>query len=62
MAEVLVTGGTGVLGRAVVPALEAAWHGVRVLSRRPAPDAPRGTVTWAQWPARTGGVDEYPAG
>jgi uncharacterized protein YbjT (DUF2867 family) len=35
VAEVLVTGGTGVLGRALVPALRAAGHGVRVLSRRP---------------------------
>lgn len=35
MTEVLVTGGTGVLGRATVPALEAAGHRVRVLSRKP---------------------------
>ena len=35
MAEVLVTGGTGVLGTALVPALRAAGHGVRVLSRTP---------------------------
>jgi uncharacterized protein YbjT (DUF2867 family) len=35
MAEMLVTGGTGVLGRAAVPALRAAGHRVRVLSRRP---------------------------
>jgi uncharacterized protein YbjT (DUF2867 family) len=35
---VLVTGGTGTLGRAVVPALRAAGHDVRVLSRRAGPD------------------------
>jgi uncharacterized protein YbjT (DUF2867 family) len=34
----LVTGGTGTLGRALVPALRAAGHDVRVLSRRPGPD------------------------
>jgi uncharacterized protein YbjT (DUF2867 family) len=36
MARVLVTGGTGTLGRAVVPALLAAGHEVAVLSRKPA--------------------------
>ncbi len=35
MAELLVTGGTGVLGREAVPALRAAGHHVRVFSRRP---------------------------
>src|SRR5918994_353296 len=35
MAELLVTGGTGVLGREAVPALRAAGHKVGVLSREP---------------------------
>jgi uncharacterized protein YbjT (DUF2867 family) len=35
MAELLMTGGTGVLGREAVPALRAAGHQVRVLSREP---------------------------
>ena len=30
-----MTGGTGLLGRELVPALRAAGHGVRVLSRTP---------------------------
>jgi uncharacterized protein YbjT (DUF2867 family) len=34
---ILVTGGTGTLGRLVVPRLRAAGHGVRVLSRRGGP-------------------------
>ena len=38
MSEVLVTGGTGLLGRGVVGALTADGHAVRVLTRRPAAD------------------------
>jgi len=34
MATILVTGGTGTLGRQVVPRLTHAGHAVRVLSRR----------------------------
>lgn len=37
--RILVTGGTGTLGRLVVPQLLAAGAEVRVLSRRPHPDA-----------------------
>ncbi|MDG9691428.1 NAD(P)H-binding protein [Streptomyces sp. DH17] len=35
----LVTGGTGTLGSHVVPLLRAAGHEVRILTRRPRPDA-----------------------
>jgi uncharacterized protein YbjT (DUF2867 family) len=37
--NVLVTGGTGTLGREVVRAVEAAGHRAVTMSRRPAPDA-----------------------
>jgi uncharacterized protein YbjT (DUF2867 family) len=33
--NILVTGGTGTLGRAVVPKLADAGHTVRVMTRRP---------------------------
>jgi uncharacterized protein YbjT (DUF2867 family) len=42
MATVLVTGGTGTLGRATVPLLLDAGHDVRVLSRRTSPRVPEG--------------------
>jgi uncharacterized protein YbjT (DUF2867 family) len=44
MAAVVVTGGTGTLGRALVPALLARGHRVSVLSRRTAPRLPTGAV------------------
>lgn len=57
MADVLVTGGTGTLGRAVVPLLLAAGHRVRVLSRQDNPRLPEGVVARAG-DVRTGaGVD-----
>lgn len=42
MAEVLVTGGTGNLGRELVPRLITKGYGVRVLSRRARPALPAG--------------------
>jgi uncharacterized protein YbjT (DUF2867 family) len=42
MAMVTVTGGTGVLGREVVPRLQADGHEVAVLTRRPAAPLPDG--------------------
>ena len=58
MATVLVTGGTGTLGRAVVPLLLAAGHDVRVLSRRADPRLPAGVAGW-QGDVLTGvGVDD----
>jgi uncharacterized protein YbjT (DUF2867 family) len=54
--RILVTGGTGQLGSAVVARLRAAGEEVRVLSRRAAPDVVRGDL-------RTGrGVDSAVAG
>ena len=44
MARVLVTGGTGVLGRQLVPRLLAAGHQVAVMSRRTDPPLPEGAV------------------
>jgi uncharacterized protein YbjT (DUF2867 family) len=44
MAAVVVTGGTGTLGRVLVPKLLAQGHGVSVLSRRSAPRLPPGAV------------------
>jgi len=43
--KVIVPGGTGALGRILVPALRARGHHVVVLSRTPNPDDPH-TVTW----------------
>lgn len=59
---ILVTGGTGTLGRVVVSRLRQAGTPVRVLSRRPAP--PGEDVTgWATGDLRTGaGIDSAVAG
>lgn len=57
MASVLLTGGTGTLGRAVEHALIHHNHTVRILSRREQP-AGRGPGTWAQGDLKTGvGID-----
>lgn len=49
--RVLITGGSGVLGRQLTPRLQQAGYTVRILSRRPAP-AP--TPEWAQAEIETG--------
>ncbi|AUI51362.1 SDR family oxidoreductase [Arthrobacter crystallopoietes] len=57
MAAVLLTGGTGALGRAVEPALLERGHTVRLLSRRE-PPAGRGPGTWVRGDLQTGdGLD-----
>jgi len=48
MSLILVAGGTGHLGRAVVDALRATDHHVRVMSRHPAPADLDPSVEWAQ--------------
>ena len=53
MPRVLITGGTGVLGRELVPRLAAAGYTVRVMSRRAAP-AGGAQTEWAQAQIETG--------
>lgn len=48
MQRILVTGGTGYLGRELVPRLAAAGYAVRVMSRRPPEDV--SSVGADQWP------------
>lgn len=63
MARVLVTGGTGTLGRELVPRLAAAGHTVRVMSRRPGESNALGDVEWAQADLLSGaGLDQAVAG
>lgn len=60
MGSILVTGGTGTLGRSVVRLLRDAGREVRVFSRRARPE---GEVGWASGDLLTGrGVDEAVAG
>ena len=54
MTTILVTGGTGTLGRAVVAALAGSEHIARIMSRQPAPPDHDGRVQWAQADLTTG--------
>ncbi len=54
MPTVLVTGGTGVLGRELVPRLAAAGHTVRIMSRGPRPAGADEALQWAQADLETG--------
>ena len=62
MPRVLITGGTGVLGREVAPRLSQAGYSVRVVNRRAAP-AEGAPTEWAQAQIETGeGLAEAVAG
>jgi uncharacterized protein YbjT (DUF2867 family) len=52
--RILVTGGSGTLGRHVVERLLAGGHQVRVLSRRPGPAGTPATVEWVTGELRSG--------
>lgn len=54
MPMILVTGGTGVLGRAFTQRLAARGHPVRVMSRQPRPATLAEGVEWAQAELETG--------
>ena len=58
MLHILVTGGTGSLGQAVVEHLQQSEHHIRLLSRKPAPTDRSPTIEWAQGDIVTGaGLD-----
>ncbi len=62
MSKVLVTGGTGTLGRAVVARLLARHHGVRLLSHRASSPVPEGVEVYSGDLADGTGLDEAVAG
>lgn len=63
MARVLLTGGTGTLGRELVPRLGAAGYTVRVMSRRAGESNAAGDVEWAQADLLSGaGLEQAVAG
>jgi uncharacterized protein YbjT (DUF2867 family) len=58
--KILVTGGTGHLGRAIVPRLQAEGHQVRILARRPGGDP---AIEWMQGDlGRADGLSDAVAG
>jgi uncharacterized protein YbjT (DUF2867 family) len=58
VARILVTGGTGSLGQAVVERLQQSEHTVCLLSRKAAPDDKPSSVEWVQGDIATGaGLD-----
>ena len=62
MSTILVTGGTGTLGRAVVARLLAHHHGVRLLRHRTSSAAPAGVEVYAGDLADGTGLAEAVAG
>ncbi len=54
MSRVLVTGGTGMLGRVLVPKLHQAGYSVRVMSRHPRSENVQREIEWAQADVLTG--------
>ena len=49
MKRILLTGGTGVLGRELVPRLQAAGYLVRVMSRRAPISIWKANASWQHW-------------
>jgi len=63
MSRILVAGGTGALGSAVVEALRKTDHRIRIMSRRPAPADLDPSIEWAQADVRREeGLDSALAG
>lgn len=54
MKRILVTGGDGFLGRKIVEALSDEQATVRIMSRKPKPEALKGQLEWAQADVTTG--------
>ncbi|MEA4909346.1 MAG: TIGR01777 family oxidoreductase [Anaerolineaceae bacterium] len=51
--EILITGGTGFIGRFLIPELARGGHHVTVLTRRPPAPSSDGAVDWLAWDAET---------